>query len=160
MTLAIVIRMKPYAKIKTKKTAQFERLVGIFQENFRHVVNWLKSYQSEIKKHTGLKIRRLNTLKVSLEDRVLLTFYYLRPYPTFANLAPIFNMSESYCQKSYTQTVRVLAKFLTRLSRKELLTFDTLIIDVSEQRIERPLKHFIRAKNITAPSKPNALFVL
>ena len=112
MTLAIVIRMKPYAKIKTKKTAQFERLVGIFQENFRHVVNWLKSYQSEIKKHTGLKIRRLNTSKVSLEDRVLLTFYYLRHYPTFDNLAPIFNISESYCQKIYTKTVETSKSIL------------------------------------------------
>lgn len=137
------MKMKLYAKITTKNPAKFKRLVGISEENFNKVVDWLKSYQFEIKKHNPQKRRGLNTSKVSLEDRVLLTFYYLRHYPTFDNLAPIFNISESYCQKIYTQTVRMLAKILKLPSCKELLTkgFDTLIIDVSEQRIERPLKH-------------------
>jgi DDE superfamily endonuclease/Helix-turn-helix of DDE superfamily endonuclease len=137
------MKMKPYAKITTKKPAKFKRLVGISQDNFNRIVDWLKSYQAEIKKHNSQKRRGLNTSKVSHEDRVLLTFYYLRHYPTFDNLAQIFNISESYCQKIYTKTVRMLAKILKLPSRKEFLTkgFDTLIIDVSEQRIEKPLKH-------------------
>jgi hypothetical protein len=135
--------MKIYAKITTKKAAKFKRLVGISRENFNKIIHWVKSYQIEIKKHNGLKRRGLNTSKISQEDRVLLTFYYLRHYPTFDNLASIFNISESYCQKIYTKTVRILAKILKLPSRQELLTngFKTLIIDVSEQRIERPQKH-------------------
>ncbi len=35
------------------------------------------------------------------EDRLLLTLYYLRHYPTFANLGDIFGISESYCCKIY-----------------------------------------------------------
>jgi hypothetical protein len=137
------MKMKIYAKITTKKATKFKRLVGISRENFNKVVDWVKSYEIEIKKYNGLKRRGLNTSKISQEDRVLLTFYYLRHYPTFDNLASIFNISESYCQKIYTKTARILAKVLKLPSRQELLTngFKTLIIDVSEQQIERPLKH-------------------
>ncbi|MCX7075356.1 MAG: transposase family protein [Methylococcales bacterium] len=91
--------MKLYAKITTKSAAKFKRLVGISQDDFTHVVKWLEFEQSDIKKHHPQKRRGLTTSKVSLEDRVLLTFYYLRHYPTFDNLACIFNISESYCQK-------------------------------------------------------------
>jgi hypothetical protein len=135
--------MKPYTKIKTKKAAQFKRLVGISQKKFNRVVNRLKSYQDELKKHNGLKKRGLNTSKVSLEDRLLLTFYYLRHYPTFDNLAAVFSISESYCQKIYSKMSRMLAKILRLPSRKTLFEkgFETLIIDVTEQRIERPKKN-------------------
>jgi hypothetical protein len=134
--------MKPYSKIKAKKKAKFKRLVGISQEKFNHVVSSLKSHQSELKKHNGLKRRGLNKSKVSLEDRLLLTLYYLRHYPTFDNLAAIFSISESYCQKIYSKISRMLANILKLPSRKTLLEkgFSTLIIDVTEQRIERPQK--------------------
>jgi hypothetical protein len=99
--------MKLYAKITTKSAAKFKRLVGISQDDFTHVVKWLKLEQSDIKKHRPQKRRGLTTSKVSLEDRVLLTFYYLRHYPTFDNLACIFNISESYCQKIYTKLTRI-----------------------------------------------------
>jgi Helix-turn-helix of DDE superfamily endonuclease len=135
--------MKLYAKITTKNAAQFKRLIDLSQDNFNHVVKWLKFEQSEIKKHNPQKRRGLTTSKVSVEDRVLLTFYYLRHYPTFDNLACIFNISESYCQKIYTKIARMRVKILKLPSRHNLLTkgFYMLIIDVSEQRIEHPLKH-------------------
>jgi hypothetical protein len=129
-------------KNKSKKKAKFQRLVGISQEKFTYMVNSLKTYQTELKKCNGLKRRGLNRSKVSLEDRLLLTLYYLRHYPTFENLAAIFKISESYCQKIYSKISRMLAKILKLPSRKALLEkgFKTLIIDVTEQRIERPLK--------------------
>jgi hypothetical protein len=67
----------------------------------------------------------------------------LRHYPTFANLANIFSISESYCHKVYSRYVRILAKVGKLPNRKELINSppDTLIIDVSEQPIERPMKH-------------------
>ena len=91
------MKMKLYAKITTKNAAQFKRLVGLSQKNFNRVVDGLKSYQSEIKKHNLQKRRGLHTSKSSFDDLFLLTFYYLRHYPTFDNLASIFNISESYC---------------------------------------------------------------
>jgi len=89
-----------------------------------------------------LKKRGLKKSKLSLEDVVLLTFYYLRHYPTFKNLSNIFDISESYCYKIYYKIVRILAKVGTLPNRKSLLENppETLIIDVTEQPIERPIK--------------------
>ena len=57
MTLAIVIKMKLYAKITTKSAAKFKRLIGISQDDFTHVVKLLEFEQSEIKKHHPQKRR-------------------------------------------------------------------------------------------------------
>jgi hypothetical protein len=78
-----------------------------------------------------------------LEDRLLLTLYYLRHYPTLINLAAVFGISESYCHKIYARTARLLAKVEKRPNRKALLQDPaaTLAIDVSEQPIERPVKN-------------------
>jgi hypothetical protein len=78
-----------------------------------------------------------------LEDRLLLTLYYLRHYPTLINLAAIFGISESYCHKVYARTARLLAKVEKLPNRKVLLEDPTatVAIDVSEQPIERPVKN-------------------
>ncbi len=57
-------------------------------------------------------------------------------------MADIFEISESYCQKIYSRYARILAKVETLPNRKKLLENppDTLIIDVTEQPIERPVK--------------------
>ena len=80
-----------------------------------------------------------------MEDRLLLTPYYLRHYQTFINLAANFGISESYCPKVYANTARLMAKVEGLRSRKTLLEDPpaTLVIDVSEQTIERPVKNQI-----------------
>jgi hypothetical protein len=80
---------------------------------------------------------------MSLRDRILLTLYYLRHYPIFQNLADVFNISESCCYKIHKRYSRIVAKIAKLPNRKELLdkSGDTLIIDVSEQPTERPVKH-------------------
>ncbi|MCK5522719.1 MAG: transposase family protein [Thiomargarita sp.] len=72
----------------------------------------------------------------------MLTIYYLRHYPTFINLADVFKISESYCHQIYSRYVRILAEVETLPNRKKGLENppDTLIIDVTEQPIERPVK--------------------
>jgi len=53
-----------------------------------------------------------------------------------------FGIGESYCHKVYARTARLLAKVERLRSRKALLEdpVATLVIDVSEQPIERPDK--------------------
>jgi len=89
-----------------------------------------------------------------LEDRLLLTLYYFRHYPTLINLGGGFGISESYCHKIYVRTARVLAKVEKLPNRKALLQEPaaTLMIDVSEQPIERTVKNqkaYYSGKNIT-----------
>ena len=77
-----------------------------------------------------------------MTDRLLLTFTYLRHYPTFARLGMEFGISESYANKLYHQILDVLVKVLSLKNRKHLLesNLQTIFIDVTEQPIERPTK--------------------
>jgi len=77
---------------------------------------------------------------VCLEDRLLLTLYYLRHYETFSRLGGQFGIHESYACKIYHQMLNILLKVLDMKGRKELLNsdLDTILIDVTEQPIERP----------------------
>ena len=129
--------MKPYKNIKNKKAEKFKRLVGISHNKFCNIVEQIKSNHANRK---SLGKRGKNKSKISWEDRILLVLYYLRHYPTFENLGNIFDISESYCYKIYTKMTAMLMKILKLPSRKELLDdkYKTLIIDVSEQPIERP----------------------
>ena len=134
--------MTPYAQLSTNKPEEFLRTVGMLLEDFLHLYRKLKVYLGEQKNINPLTRRGRKDSKLTLEDRLLLTLYYIRHYPTFINLAAIFDISESYCHKIYTRTARVLAKVEKLPSRKALLEDSTasVVIDVSEQPIERPVK--------------------
>ncbi len=75
-------------------------------------------------------------------DKVLLTLYYLRHYPTFKNLGDNFSISESYANKIYHFILDILVQEIHVPGDKSLLKsdLDTIVIDVSEQPIERPVK--------------------
>ena len=53
----------------------------------------------------------------------------------------VTSVSESYCHKIYSRSVRILAQVETLPNRKKILESppETLIIDVTEQPIERPV---------------------
>lgn len=134
--------MKKYQKIQAETPENFKRLTGLSKENFQHLCSKVDIYLKAEKERNPLKKRGLNTSELSLEDRVLLTIYYLRHYPTFANLADVFEISESYCHKIYSRYTKILVRVETLPNRKKLILNppETLIIDVTEQPIERPVK--------------------
>ncbi len=86
--------------------------------------------------------KRGRKLGLPLADRLLLTFRYLRHYPTFARLGKEFGISESYANKIYHRILDILLKVLDKKSRTDLMNSDLemVLIDVTEQPIERP-KH-------------------
>lgn len=135
--------MLPYAQLPIHKPEEFMRTVGLSQEDFLHLHGKLAAYLDEQKALNPLTRRGRKDSKLALEDRLLLTLYYLRHYPTLINLATVFGISESYCHKVYARTARILAKVEKLLNRKALLENPTatLAIDVSEQPIERPVKN-------------------
>ena len=135
--------MTPYAQLPTHKPEEFMRTVGLSQEDFLHLHGKLAAYLDEQKVLHPLTRRGRKDSKLALEDRLLLTLYYLRHYPTLINLAAVFGISESYCHKIYARTARLLAKVEKLPNRKALLENPaaTLAIDVSEQPIERPVKN-------------------
>jgi len=133
--------MTPYAQLPTSAPDKFKRQVGLSKEEFDALHEKLRAYIDQQKALNPLKKRGRKDSKLRLEDRLLLTLYYLRHYPTLINLGAVFGISESYCHKVYSRTARLLAKIEKLQGRKTLLADPTatLILDVSEQPIERPV---------------------
>ena len=129
-----------YEKYQPKKPAEFTRLVGVSYGTFQIL---LQKLEQQIKEHKQQKPMRQRGRKSSLSvaDQLLLTLLYLRQYHTFLQLGELFDISESYAQKRYTFTVKMLLRALD-LSNEQALTGNdlTLLMDVTEQEIERPVK--------------------
>jgi len=135
--------MKPYELLKNSSSADFLRITGLSEKNFSNLQSKVEAKIEADKVKNPLKRRGLKTSKLSSKNRILLTLYYLRHYPTFQNLAHVFGINESYCHKIYTRYARLIAQVERLPNHNELINNkkDTLIIDVSEQPIERPVKH-------------------
>jgi hypothetical protein len=132
--------MKRWKKIHDVPEAEFLRQVGIPRANFETIVEKVKTYLEAERVRNRMKRRGLKFSHLPVEDRLLLTFYYLRHHPTFLNLADVFGISESYANKRYHEYLDILVKVLQLPGHKALLTEDwiAIIIDVTEQPIERP----------------------
>jgi len=135
--------VKLFNQLQTASPDEFKRLTGISKEDFDILYRKVADYIQSQKAIKPLRKRGVKPSKLLLEDCIILTLYYLRHYPTFANLANVFGISESYCHKIYTRYARMIAKVDKLPNRKTLINSppETLIIDVSEQPIERPVKH-------------------
>jgi uncharacterized protein YjaG (DUF416 family) len=95
-----------------------------------------------------------------MENQLLLTLLYLRDYPTFIKLGQQFGISESYANKIYPKISAMVVKILHVKNRQALFekNIETLIIDVTEPPIERPLtgqKAYFSGKKKDIRSKSN-----
>lgn len=120
----------------------FKRSIGISRKTFRRLHKKIARDIRAIKTSNPLK-RHGKKSSLTLKDKILLTFYYLRDYPTFLKLGQDFGISESYAQKIFHSFSSILLKFVKVEGKKVLLKKDieTVVIDVSEQPIERPKKN-------------------
>ena len=100
--------------------ANFLRQVGIPRGNFETILAKVKAHLEAERTRNRMKQRGLNTSELPVEDRLLLTLYYLRHHPTFRNLADIFDISESYANKRYHEYLDILVKVLRLPGRKAL----------------------------------------
>jgi len=77
-----------------------------------------------------------------IEDKILVTLYYLRHYPTLESLAGIFSISKSYVHTIYHKYSSIMVKIFHVEGAKSLSseTLKTVLMDVTEQPIERPKK--------------------
>jgi Helix-turn-helix of DDE superfamily endonuclease len=127
--------------------AKFRRLTGVNQQVFKEIFDLFKTYVSEHWNKRGRKG------EFQLEDKLLLTLRYLRDYPTFISLANEFSISEGYANKIFSKVSFALVKVLKLPNLEELkeVKLDTVLIDVSEQRTERPKKN--KKKNIQENKK-------
>lgn len=131
--------MQRFAELKQLPDAQFKRTSGVSKVNFQFLLQQVEARLASEQEHNPMK-RRGRKGESRLEDKLLLTLYYLRHYPTFLVLGQVFGLSESYSHKIYQRYSRLLVQILPIDNRQRLMDgdLDTVIVDVSEQPVERP----------------------
>ncbi len=133
--------MAAFETIKDYSKKKFKRTVGISLSGFLFIVQLVSSFIAKEKEAKPMKKRGLKS-KLTIQNQVLLFFYYLRDYPTFLKLGQSFGISESYANKIFHRILGILVQTLKLPNRKVLLDgdFEKILVDVAEQPIERPVK--------------------
>ncbi len=130
--------MSVFEKYKSKRPAEFIRLVGVNYGTFQIILTKLENEITRYKQQKPMRTRGLKS-SVPIADQLLLTLIYLRQYHTFLQLGEMFSISESYAQKRYTFISKRLMKTLDLPNDKDLTSENLkLLADVTEQEIERP----------------------
>ena len=134
--------MITFETVKQQTAEEFVRDVGVSLDQFL-VIRDLVVVHIEKERYWHPIKKRGKKSSLSLETKLLLTFYYLRHYHTFAQLAKMFGIKEAYACKIYHRHLDILVKVLRLPGRKALLDGDlqAIILDVTEQPIERPKNH-------------------
>ena len=89
-----------FETLMTYSKKKFCRTIGIKTENFLCVVEKVKAYLESEYEFRPVK-KRGKKSGLTLEDKIVLSIYYLRNYPTFSILGGYFGISESYANKIY-----------------------------------------------------------
>jgi len=135
-----------YETIEHLKDADFKRLMGVQRETFDKMLKVVEK---------GLRNFGRPT-KLSRADQLLMTLMYWREYRTEFHIAQSYGISEA----TVCRTIRKVENALVRSGKFRLpgkktlqasdTVFEVVLVDVSEQPIERPKK----AKNgITAAKR-------
>jgi hypothetical protein len=137
-----------YETIKQLKDADFKRLTGVQRETFETMLAVVEKGLRDFGRPT----------KLSRADQLLLTLLYWREYRTEFHIAQSYGISEATVCRTIQKVENALVrsgKF--RLPGKKALqpsdtVFEVVLVDVSEQPIERPKK----AKNGITAAKRSA----
>jgi hypothetical protein len=138
-----------YETIKQLKESDFKRLTGVQRETFEEMLAVIEK---------GLR-NFGRPPKMSRADQLLMTLMYWREYRTEFHIAQSYGVSEATVCRTIRKVENALVhsgKF--RLPGKKALqasdtVFEVVLVDVSEQPIERPKK----GKNSTIAAKRSAI---
>lgn len=118
-----------------------KRLFGVEFVQFEQVLAKVQQRIDQYLRENPLSNRGLDA-EFSIANQLLLTFEYLRQYPTFLSLGFSYGISESYCNKLFHKMRPILAEVVGLKNPNELKykNVKTAIVDVTVQPIERPKK--------------------
>jgi Helix-turn-helix of DDE superfamily endonuclease len=118
------------------------RLFGIKFEQFENILGKVQQKENEYLLENPLSNRGLEG-EFSLANQLLLTFEYLRQYPTFLSLGFSYGISESYANKIFHKIRPILANVVGLKNPEKLKYKDVkkVIVDVTVQPVERPQKN-------------------
>jgi len=125
-----------YETIKHLKDTDFKRLTGVQRETFEMMLEVLEQGLRDFGRPT----------KLTRADQLLMTLMYWREYRTEFHIAQSYGLSES----TVCRTIQKVENALVRSGRFRLpgkmalqpsnTIFEVVLVDVSEQPIERPKK--------------------
>ena len=141
-----------YETIKHLKDTDFKRLTGVQRETFELMLKVVEQGLRDFGRPT----------KLSRADQLLMTLMYWREYRTEFHIAQSYGISEATVCRTIQKVENALVrsgKF--RLPGKKALQasdtiFEVVLVDVSEQPVERPKKaknNIIVAKRGDIPKK-------
>ena len=139
-----------YETIKHLKDTDFKRLTGVQRETFEKMLKVIGKGLRDFGRPT----------KLSRADQLLMTLMYWREYRTEFHIAQSYGLSESTVCRTIQKVENALARSgRFRLPGKKALqssdtVFEVVLVDVSEQPIERPKKAKI---GITAVKRSDTL---
>jgi predicted DNA-binding protein YlxM (UPF0122 family) len=138
-----------YEDIKDWKDSDFKRLTGVLPNTFEKMLGIL---EKELPKFG-------RPPKLSRADQLLMTLMYWREYRTQFHIAGSYGISES----AVSRTIKKVEDVLIRSNQFHLpgkkvlksndLEIEILLVDVSEQAIERPKK----SKDATTAAKRSVI---
>jgi hypothetical protein len=132
-----------YETVEQIAPKKFRRKVGVSQRTFWALVSKVSTWLTEHRAKHPMSCRGKKARQLSVADHVLLTMVYVRQYPTFDELGDRFGISESYANKLYHRYLDILVSVLRLPGKQALLdgALEAIVMDVTEQPIERPRKH-------------------
>lgn len=133
--------MTVFEDVSKLNTNEFKRTVGVSLDIFHKICAAVSDVIKKGKEENPMRKRGKQT-GISIENQVLIFFYYIRDYPTFLKLGQQFNISESYTHRIYHRVLNIIVRTFKLPNRKILLegNHEKILIDVTEQQIERPIK--------------------
>lgn len=131
-----------YSRIKDNNEADFTRKTGMSLAKFEELLGLIKAKIALEQSENKMKMRGRKS-GLTIENQLLLALYYMRDYTTQLKLGDTFGVSESYCCKIYNKMAVYMISVLKLPTKTSLKTSDLkqVIIDVTEQQIERPLQN-------------------
>ena len=123
-----------YEASKQLTDARFKHLVGVQRTTFEEMLAVLKTtYQ---RKHA----KGGRTPKLSLEDLLMATLQYMREYLTYEQITADFGIHESNLIRRSQWVEATLIQSGFTISKTYLSAEDTVIVDATELKINRPKK--------------------
>ena len=101
--------MLRFNSLRNKNNEEFTRKAGIPYDCFMILLARIKNEISTTLLSNKLK-RRGRKSSMIIEDKLLLTLYYLRHYPTFDNLGDLYNICSSYANDIYHEYLSMIIK--------------------------------------------------
>ena len=124
-----------YESSKVLSDARFKRLVGVQRTTFEEMLAVVLKTAYQRKHAKGGR-----TPKLSLEDLLMATLQYMREYRTYEQIAADFGIHESNLIRQSQWVEATLIQNGFTISKTHLSAEDTVIVDATEVKINRPKK--------------------